>query len=329
MFFYKVLIIFNKIRGLNMDKETIYAGIVGGVVADALGVPYEFKSYSTMQEYPAIGMMGYGTYNQPPGTWSDDSSMTLALMDSLINGVDYKDMIEKFCDWFLNAKYTPLGDVFDIGNTTRSSLRNYYYDHLDPLDCGLTGGRDNGNGSLMRVMPILLYINAKDLDLDKQIELVDNVSALTHAHKISKASCNIYNFIVQEVLNNKNKDLKTLIGIGIDKSRQYYENSEYDCFETIYNDLFSLSDDYIGSNGFVVDSLEVALYCSYHTDSYEDAVLKAVNYGGDTDTNAMIAGGLVALYYGFEAIPENWLNKIIKLDYILDLCDKFFNSVNK
>lgn len=312
-----------------MDKEVIYAGILGGVVADALGVPYEFKSYRTMQEYPALGMRGYGTYNQPEGTWSDDSSMTLALMDSLINGVDYNDMIEKFCDWYLRAKYTPLDDVFDIGNTTRVALENYSYKHENPLNCGLNGERDNGNGSLMRIMPVILYINAKDMDLDRQIELIDNVSALTHAHKVSRASCNIYNFVVQEVLNNKNKDLKTLIELGIDKSRKYYENTEYECFETIYNDLFSLSDDYIGSNGYVVDSLEVALYCSYHTDNYKDAVLKAVNYGGDTDTNAMITGGLTALYYGFDSIPANWLNKIIKLDYILDLCDEFFNSLNK
>ena len=109
-----------------MDKEVICAGILGGVVADALGVPYEFKSYRTMQEYPALGMRGYGTYNQPEGTWSDDSSMTLALMDSLINGIDYTDMIEKFCDWFLNAKYTPLGDVFDFGKILKNSYSSYF-----------------------------------------------------------------------------------------------------------------------------------------------------------------------------------------------------------
>ena len=153
-------------------------------------------------------------------------------------------------------------------------------------------------------------------DLDKQIKLVDNISALTHAHKVSKASCNIYNFIVQEVLNNHEEDFKTLIEIGIDKSRPYYENSEYKCFETIYNDLFSVNDDYMSGRGYVVDSLEVALYSCYHTDDYESAVLKAVNYGGDTDTNAMIAGGLSGLYYGFGSIPQDWLNTIIKLDYI-------------
>lgn len=310
-----------------MNRETVYAGIIGGVVADALGVPYEFTSRYDLRKNPAEGMTGYGTYHQPAGTWSDDSSMTLALMDSLINGIDYEDIMEKFCDWFLKAKYTPLDDVFDIGNTTHFALENYYNMHKSPLECGLSGERDNGNGSLMRVMPILLYINSHDVDLDKQIKLVDNISALTHAHKVSKASCNIYNFIVQEVLNNHEEDFKTLIEIGIDKSRPYYENSEYKCFETIYNDLFSVNDDYMSGRGYVVDSLEVALYSCYHTDDYESAVLKAVNYGGDTDTNAMIAGGLSGLYYGFGSIPQDWLNTIIKLDYIIELCDKFALSL--
>ena len=310
-----------------MEKETVYAGILGGVVGDALGVPYEFKSYSTMKKYPAIGMMSYGTYNQPKGTWSDDSSMTLALMDSLINGVDYEDMIEKFCEWFLNAKYTARDDVFDYGGTTNHALRNYYEKHKDPLECGLTGERDNGNGSLMRIMPMILYINAKNIDLNKQIELINNVSSLTHAHKTSTASCNIYNFVVQEVLDNKDDDFKTLIENGIDISRNYYENNDYECFETTYNNLFTLTDEYIHSTGYVVDSLNVALYCCYHTNNYEEAILKAVNYGGDTDTNAMITGGLAALYYGFESIPSDWLNSILKLDYIMTLCDDFISSL--
>ena len=166
------------------------------------------------------------------------------------------------------------------------------------------------------------------MDLKEQIELVNNISKLTHAHQISMASCNIYNFIVQEILNNPDYDFKTLIEDGIDKSRQFYENSEYDCFETIYNDLFTVADEHISSRGYVVDSLEVALYSCYYTSDYESAVLKAVNYGGDTDTNAMIAGGLAALYYGFESIPENWLDSVIKLDYIMELCDKFASTLD-
>lgn len=310
-----------------INKETVYAGIFGGVVADALGVPYEFKSRSEMQEHPATTMTGHGTYNQPIGSWSDDSSMTLATVESLTNGVNYEDMIQKFCDWYQNAKYTPRDEVFDCGYTTSSALGNYIYNNSHALECGLNGTRDNGNGSLMRIMPLTLYCNAKGLSTSKQMELIDNVSSLTHAHRFSKASCNIYNFVVQETLNNPEKDLKELITNAIDKSRKYYENEDYPCFNNIYSTLFDEEESNLSSKGYVVFSLEVALYYNYHCNNYKDAVLKAVNLGGDTDTNAMITGGLAALHYGYEDIPKEWIEKIIRKDYIEELCDNFHNSL--
>ena len=179
----------------------------------------------------------------------------------------------------------------------------------------------------MRIMPAVLYANAKGYSIEEQIELIDNTSALTHAHPISKASCNIYNFIAQEVIENPEEDFKTVITNGINKSREYYENENYKCFDKLYNDLFTLAEADIFSKGYVVDSLEVALYFCYHTTSYKEAVLKAVNTGGDTDTNAMITGGLAALYYGYDSIPSEWLEKLVKYDYIKELCDNFIESL--
>lgn len=308
-----------------IERESIYASIIGGIVGDALGVPYEFTSPTKMKENPATTMTGYGTYNQPAGSWSDDSSMTLATMDSLINGVDYDDMMTKFNQWISEGKYTPRGEVFDYGNTTYNALMEYPL--YPPLECGLTYERSNGNGSLMRIMPVIIYANSKQLNIKEQMTLVDNVSSLTHAHPFSKASCNIYNIIVQEVLNNPNKNLKELINIGIDKSRKYYENDEYPCFNKLYSHLFSKDESEIASSGYVVDSLEVALYSCYHTSSYKEAVLKSINYGGDTDTNAIITGGLAGLYYGYGEIPSNWIKQIINIDYIQDLCEKFYQSL--
>jgi len=310
-----------------INKENIYAGIFGGFVADALGVPYEFKSRKEMKENPATTMTGYGKYNQPPGSWSDDSSMTLATIDSLTNGVNYDDMMNKFCQWIQEAKYTPCDEVFDYGITTRSALSNYLIDDEDALKCGLTGAHDNGNGSLMRIMPASLYANAKKLSTDKQIEFINNVSSLTHAHKISTASCNIYNFVVQEVLNNPQDDFKELILRGIDKSRKYYDNDEYYYFEGIYGDLFDWDKNNLSSKGYVLFSLEVALYLCYHTDNYQEAVLNAVNLGRDTDTNGLITGGLAALYYGYDSIPDDWIETIIKKEYIELFCDKFYDSL--
>ena len=236
-------------------------------------------------------------------------------------------MIHKFCEWLYEDKYTPADKVFDHGFTTEYALRNYYYDHKEPLQCGLDGVRDNGNGSLMRIMPAVLYANAKKYSVGVQIEFIGNVSSLTHAHKFSTASCNIYNFIAQEILNNRDDDFKSLITRGIDKSRQYYDIDEYECFRNVYGSLFSVGDDYLSGKCYVVFSLEVALYCCYHTESYREAVLKAVNIGGDTDTNAIIAGGLATLYYGKDSIPSDWMGSIIRLDYIKELCDEFYDSL--
>ena len=191
----------------------------------------------------------------------------------------------------------------------------------------MDGVRDNGNGSLMRIMPAVLYANAKKYSVGVQIEFIGNVSSLTHAHKFSTASCNIYNFIAQEILNNRDDDFKSLITRGIDKSRQYYDIDEYECFRNVYGSLFSVGDDYLSGKCYVVFSLEVALYCCYHTESYREAVLKAVNIGGDTDTNAIIAGGLATLYYGKDSIPSDWMGSIIRLDYIKELCDEFYDSL--
>lgn len=310
-----------------LSKENVYAAIIGGVVADALGVPYEFTKREIMQKNPATKMTGYGTYGQPPGTWSDDSSMTLATMDSLINGVNYEDMISKFCAWIFEAEYTPHDDVFDYGKTTYRALRNFREESMDPLDCGLTGERDNGNGSLMRIMPAILYAYVNEFIPEEKSEFINNVSSLTHAHPISMASCNIYRFVVEEILENPEEDFKIIITNAIDKSREFYENEDFDCFYNIYNDLFHMSENELSSRGYVVYALEIALYSCYHTDSYKDAVLKAINYGDDTDTNGIITGGLAALYYGFDSIPEEWLEQIVKLDYIEGLCDEFYDSL--
>lgn len=304
-----------------MNKKDVCAAIYGQIVADALGVPYEFSSPEKMKDNPATTMTGYGTYNKPTGTWSDDSSLTISLMDSLSNGINYEDVMTKYSSWLYNGEYTPEGDTFDVGRTTSVAIENYE-NGCNPLKCGGTGERDNGNGSLMRIMPIILYSAWKNLSLDKSRKLIDDVSSLTHAHRISKASCNIYNFIVKEILLNRSDDFKNIIKNGIIKSRKYY--SKLECFNRIYNETFlDESIDTIGSTGYVVDSLEVALYCCYNTVNYKESVLMAVNLGGDTDTNAMITGGLSALYYGYESIPLEWIDALKNRKLIDSIVNNF------
>ena len=171
------------------DNAIVLNGIMGLVVGDALGVPIEFQDRETLRKDPVINMRGYGTYNQPPGTWSDDSSMTLALLDSLTNGLDYKDIMDKFIGWFDKGEYTPYGQMFDIGIATRQALTRYKKG-MSALECGGQDEYDNGNGSLMRILPALYYLQAKYgdefIENDEAFDIVHNISSLTHRHKRSQ-----------------------------------------------------------------------------------------------------------------------------------------------
>jgi ADP-ribosylglycohydrolase len=289
-------------------------GICGFVVGDALGVPVEFYSRRELEEDPVVDMREYGTYNQPRGTWSDDSSMTIATMHSIVNkkAIDYADIMDEFCNWAFEGEHTPHGKRFDIGNTTRRGLERYQ-NGAEPLKSGGTSTHDNGNGSLMRILP-LAYI--PDIDY----ETVENISALTHGHDRSKIACVLYVEIARSMIRN-DLTIEEHIDSSCEKIKEYYaDNEELEEFRRIFENDFS---DGIMSGGYVIDTIETVIYCLKNTDNYKDAVLMAVNFGIDTDTNAAICGGLAGIYYGFDAIPIDWLDSICKLDDILSLCEKF------
>lgn len=292
-------------------------GIVGFVVGDALGVPVEFESRNKLKDSPVTEMIGYGTYHQPKGTFSDDSSMILATMDSIIKRghIDYEDIMDCFSEWCYNGKYTPFGETFDIGITTRKAIANYTKN--PPLECGEKDFRDNGNGSLMRILPISF------MDVDK--ETIKEMSALTHAHDISKTACVYYCYLVRTILENSEKTLKENIQITNSKMKEMYKDDDIlNIFDGIVDEIiFDYPEEDIKSTGYVVDTLEAVIYCLLNNDNYKDTVLAAVNLGGDTDTIAAIAGGVAGIYYGYDSIPREWIDSITKIDYVLELCEEF------
>lgn len=280
----------------------IYDAVMGLVVGDALGVPVEFKTRDT---FHVDDMIGYGTYNQPPGTWSDDSSLTLATMESIIRKgeIDPADIIRNFSRWLNYAEFTPHGKVFDMGGTTERAIRKF--DNQRRRDgCGRK--EDNGNGSLMRILPLALFPSS--------LHAVDEVSSLTHSHEISKRACRLYVGTAEQLLGgNTISDCISYSGIWV---------KEFSRIPKIYK----LNRDEIRSTGYVVDTLEAALWCVYHTGSYRDCVLEAVNLGGDTDTIAAVAGGLAGIIYGCggeKGIPDEWIAQIARKDWIFDLCERF------
>lgn len=312
-----------------MDRNIWLDGIMGLVVADALGVPVEFRSRESLKDDPVVDMREYGTYNLSKGSWSDDSSMTLATLASLKNGYNPEDIMRKFILWMTEGAYTPDGECFDIGNTTSRALHKYMEEE-DITSCGGIRMYDNGNGSLMRILPACLFYydqqKIQKLSDEEVIHHIHEISALTHAHYISMISCGLYFFMVRSVLD-ENGSLMERLQKGLDIGLAFYNKTEDTDWEP--DEFFHFWDlkafrefeeDRISSGGYVIDSLEAAIWCLINTNSYKDAMLKAVNLGEDTDTVAAIAGGLAGLYYGYEGIPKEWLEVIRKREGIEELC---------
>ena len=314
-----------------MKTETVHSALFGLAVGDALGVPVEFNDRSYFEKRPVVDMLEYGTHNQPAGTWSDDSSLAFCLAESLLNGYNLEDIASKFLQWYNTEIWTPYGHVFDIGIATRNAIYQISKG-TNPILCGGFEENDNGNGSLMRILPLAFYLQ-NDSNLDLIFQKVKEISSITHAHFRSVFACFIYILYVLEILDGKDKNqayknMQSKVNGFI--SENDFNIQEIHLFDRIlkYN-IATFSRDEIYSTGYVLYSLEASLWCVLNSNSYEETVLKAVNLGNDTDTTGAIAGGLAGLIYGFENIPEKWKNQLARKNDILGLCDKLEISLSR
>lgn len=294
--------------------------LIGTVVGDALGVPVEFEPRSVLKANPVTDMREYGTHEQPKGTWSDDTSLMLCLAESMIEGLDTNNLAQKFIAWKNDNLWTPHGWVFDIGIGTRIAIERLE-NGMKPELAGGFDEMDNGNGSLMRILPLVLHI--KDLNIDERYEWTKKISSITHAHVRSVMACFYYLEFAKKIIEGKDKfqaynELQSEL-------TQYLELRkinpiEINMFHRLLNeDISKVEEDNIKSSGYVIDTLEAAIWCILTTNNYKDAVLKAVNLGHDTDTTGAVAGGLAALIYGLDNIPNEWINTLARKDDIINL----------
>ena len=311
-------------------------GIFGVVTGDALGCPVQFEERSRVAEHPITGMRGYGTFDLPAGSWTDDSSLTLALLDSICETgtLDLKDIMENFTAWLKGGEFTPYGYSYDIGFGTMKAIEDYQLVQ-DPYLCGGRDESNNGNGSLMRIMPACLYCCAKGLEAENAVPMISAVGSLTHAHVRANIACGLYWFMIREILNGTGS-LTERMQAGLDQGFAYYEGTMENREELEYyrrlRDLGAFAQtpvDSIRSTGYVVDTLEAAVWSLITTDSFEKALLKAVNLGLDTDTVGAITGGLAALFYGYEQIPPEWIAELKRKEWIEELCEKADRACGK
>lgn len=301
--------------------------IIGHAIGDAMGFPTEFCIRERLMENPVTEMISCPVHGQPAGSWTDDTSMEVCTIESFIekNGFNYNDIMEKWTEWLNDGKYTANGVSFDVGRTCLKAIKNYTKG-VHPLNCGSTSEKYNGNGSLMRILPVALYSFKKKLSENEIIKLTNELSSLTHAHDTSKLGCYIYVRFIISLLNGNSKEeaYKEIQSLNY----SMYESNSIEKYSRIIKSNikdYKLND--IKSSGYVVDTLECALWIVMNASNYKETIIVSTNIGNDTDTIGAIAGSMAGIIYGIEDIPKSWLNTLLRKDYLFDLSNRFENAI--
>lgn len=319
-------------KGYNLiiNSGQIKSVLYGVALGDALGVPFEFKSRQVINKNPVTDMIGYGTYNLPPGTFSDDSSLTFCLAEALTTTFDLNTIGQNFVKWYYDNYWTPRGHVFDIGIATRQAISRLAKGEQPDLAGGLDVS-SNGNGSLMRISPLVFYL--LDKPIEYRFKITKQVSSITHGHIRSVIACFYYLEFARQLFEQKDKfeiykNLQTevpdyLKTLSIDQT-------EIALYGRLLNqNIYELSEENIYSSGYVLHTLEASIWCLMSTENYKDAVLKAVNLGDDTDTTAAVTGGLAGLLYGLNNIPQHWLKQLVRYEDIENLAERLYKKIPK
>jgi ADP-ribosyl-[dinitrogen reductase] hydrolase len=303
------------------QQQRFLGGLYGSLVGDALGVPVEFAGRAARQADPVTGMRSGGSHGQPAGTWSDDGSLLLCSAESLVEaGFDTQDMGERFVRWYEAGLWTAHGTLFDIGIATRGALERI----RSGTPAEQAGGRDefsNGNGSLMRILPVVLA----SLKVEEETfrTRIHQASAITHGHLRSQMACVFYGLMVRAITEGLRPET-ALMQAQACFAGMYEKAGELGHFRTLMQpSLQDLPESQIGSGGYVLDTLTASLWCLLTTSSFAECVLKAVNLGDDTDTTGCVAGGLAGAYYGLEAIPPEWWGGLPRQGDLASLFQRF------
>ncbi|WKT83084.1 MULTISPECIES: ADP-ribosylglycohydrolase family protein [unclassified Thermosynechococcus] len=313
-----------------MNAEYVVNGLLGACLGDALGVPVEFSTRWERDRDPVVDMRSYGTYYQPRGTWSDDSSLMLCLADALCGGFDLEQIAAKFLAWYAENLWTARGTVFDIGIATRRALMKLEAGN-SPLTSGGTDEYSNGNGGLMRTLPLAFHY-WRHRDQQRLLEEVHQVCGITHAHPRSQLACGIYVFFAIQ-LQQGMAPMRAYEATIAWANTTYNHDSfaaELHHFERILSGkLPHLDRGAIASGGYVVHTLEASLWCLLNSQSYLEAVLKAVNLGGDTDTTATVTGGIAALAFGLGDVPADWWQTLARYKDIVALGQQLGQAISE
>lgn len=298
-----------------MDTLKRFSGcLLGLAVGDAVGTTVEFKERGTFP--PVTNMVGHGPFSLQAGEWTDDTSMALCLATSLLEmyGFDATDQMERYLRWYEDGYLSSNGRCFDIGNTVRDALKRYKQTG-EPIS-GSIDTYSAGNGSIMRLAPIpMFYFKDHASVLKYSVES----SRTTHGALECLDACKLLGDILYRALNSRDKYeviLGSEISMFVSSPIQKIALGKY----------LKKSENEIQGTGYVVKSLEAALWSFWVTDNFEQAILKATNLGDDADTTAAICGQVAGAYYGEDNIPGHWLDKLVMCEDVRLLAEKLFNQ---
>jgi ADP-ribosyl-[dinitrogen reductase] hydrolase len=289
--------------------------LLGLACGDAVGTTVEFMQRGTFP--PVTDMVGGGPFNLKPGEWTDDTSMALCLAESLVecSGFDAADQMRRYFKWFEKGYWSSKGRCFDIGATTHDALVNFQLTG-EPFS-GSTQENSAGNGCIMRLAPVPMYFYP---DRDAVIKISSESSRTTHGAVECIEASQLFGAMLYVALDGGCKnDILFKHGMSDFKSAgiNSIANGEY-CTKQ-ESEIFGV--------GYVVPSLEAALWSFFHTDNFKDAILKATNLGMDSDTTAAICGQVAGAFYGESGIPNDWKEKVALHDEICVLADRLFQGI--
>ena len=300
--------------------------MLGLAVGDALGTTLEFKAPSTFK--PITDMLGGGPFRLKPGQWTDDTSMALCLAESLTEkrGFDPKDQMDRYCRWWKEGYLSSTGTCFDIGVTVSTSLGSYLRSG-EPF-AGSTDPFAAGNGSLMRLAPVPLAFRR---NIALAIHNAVESSRTTHAAPTAIAACRYFAGLLLGALEGRSKEqlLTSLFYPGVDRDHWHRQPLPPEIAEIANGSFKQKEPPEIIGNGFVVRSLEAALWAFHRSDSFREGAPRAVNLGDDADTTGAIYGQLAGAYYGVNAIPQDWIERLGLRELISQKADALLDFSNE
>ena len=296
------------------ERDRFRGCLLGLACGDAVGTTVEFQPRGTFP--PVTDMVGGGPFRLKPGEWTDDTSMALCLASSLVEqgGFEPHDQMTRYCRWAEEGYLSSTGRCFDIGRTVASALARFK-ETGDP-HAGSTHPLTAGNGCIMRLAPVPMFFYP---DEQAAVRFSGESSQTTHGAAECVSACRFLGWVIVKALSCRSKE-EILFGGQFQGGPD--SPLEYSIRTIAKGELRGKSESDIGASGYVVETLEAALWCFLHTDNFRDAILKAVNLGQDADTTAAVCGQIAGAYYGEAGIPMGWRRQIAKAELIADLADR-------